>query len=263
MPIEIKVPAVGESVTEGSIARWLKKDGASVQTDEPLFELETEKATQAVPAPASGVLHITIAEGKTVAIGSVVGTIDPAGATAPAPPAAPAKPSDTKPAGSNAAVSPAARRLATEEQVDVKQLAGTGRGGVILKNDVQDHLDKHQTSKPELPPVVPSSQPPPSAEPAPQIGRETRQRMSAIRQRIAERLLAAQKQTASLTTFNEADMAPIMDLRTRYKDKFKEKHDVGLGFMAFFVKAAVAALKAHPLVNAAHRGCRHRFAQLL
>jgi 2-oxoglutarate dehydrogenase E2 component (dihydrolipoamide succinyltransferase) len=247
MPVAIKVPSVGESVTEGSIARWFKKNGAQVRIDEPLFELETEKATQEVPAPATGVLHINVAEGKPVAIGAVVGTIEPSAAPAQAPappPAAPPKPVENKREGDNAAVSPAARRLATEEGVDLKRVAGSGRGGGVLKTDVQEHLEKEKTSAP--PPAPP---PAPTAAPPPQ-GRETRQRMSAVRQRIAERLLASQKQTASLTTFNEADMSAVMDLRARYKDKFREKHEVGLGFMAFFVKASVAALKAYPLANA-------------
>lgn len=252
MPVDIKVPSVGESVTQGTIARWLKKEGTKVQADEPLFELETEKATQEVPAPAAGVLHIAVAEGKTVLIGSVVGTIDPAGTpvAAPVAPKAQPRPADAKPAESKAApskppVAPAARRLAAEEGVDVTGITGTGRGGVILKTDVQEHLDKTRPAEP--PPAAPTPEAVPSR---PSAGGETRQRMSAIRQRIAERLLASQKQTASLTTFNEADMSAIMDLRTRYKDKFKEQHDVGLGFMAFFVKASVAALKAYPLVNA-------------
>ncbi len=228
-----------------------------------MFELETEKATQEVPAPAAGVLHITVGDGKNVAIGSVVGSIDSAavsaaGAGTPAPAAtASAKPANAKPAepkasepksaetksdGNSLAVSPAARRLATEERVDVTQVTGTGRGGVVLKTDVQDHLEKQQAPAPLAAPV-------PAGTPT-LAGRETRQRMSAIRQRIAERLLASQKQTASLTTFNEADLSAIIELRARYKDSFKEKYQVGLGFMAFFVKASVAALKAYPQVNA-------------
>jgi 2-oxoglutarate dehydrogenase E2 component (dihydrolipoamide succinyltransferase) len=147
--------------------------------------------------------------------------------------------------GNNAPVSPAARRLATEEGVDVKQLAGTGRGGVILKNDVQDHLEQNKTA-----PVAPPAADAATSKPVPAAARESRQRMSAIRLRIAERLLASQKQTASLTTFNEADMSAVTALRARYKEQFKEKHDVGLGFMSFFVSACVQALKEHPLVNA-------------
>jgi 2-oxoglutarate dehydrogenase E2 component (dihydrolipoamide succinyltransferase) len=282
MPVDIKVPAVGESITEGSIARWLKQDGAQVQPDEPLFELETEKATQEVPSPAAGVLHISAREGATVAIGSVVGTIEPSAArhtagpdaakkpaaaaptpspsttTRPTPPAttpqppAPPKAAPTAPAhvaakaeGNNAPVSPAARRLATEEGIDVKQLAGTGRGGMILKNDVQDHLEQHKTAS-----VAPPAADAASSKPVQTAARESRQRMSAIRLRIAERLLASQKQTASLTTFNEADMSAVTALRTRYKEQFKEKHDVGLGFMSFFVSACVQALKEYPFVNA-------------
>ena len=155
------------------------------------------------------------------------------------------KPVETKPDTNITPLSPAARRLAAEEGVDVKQVAGTGPGGVVLKTDVQDNLEKKKPVAPE-----PTPAPPVVAAPPPTAARETRQRMSAIRQRIAERLLASQRQTASLTTFNEADMSAILDLRTRFKDKFKDKHDVGLGFMAFFVKASVAALKAYPLVNA-------------
>lgn len=275
MPIDVKVPSVGESVTEGTIARWLKKDGAQVRADEPLFELETEKATQEVPAPAAGVLKIGVAEGKTVAIGAVVATIDPAAVpagvaagpvksdkemgrqgdteTKPAPVAnaktdAKGDHKSVSPVGvSPTAVSPAARRLAAEEGIDVKEVAGSGRGGVVLKNDVQDHLTKRTPPPQERPPAL---SPAPAASPPSSDRRENRQRMSAIRQRIAEKLLASQKQSASLTTFNEADMSAIMDLRARYKDAFKEKHDVGLGFMGFFVRSCIEALKAYPLVNA-------------
>jgi 2-oxoglutarate dehydrogenase E2 component (dihydrolipoamide succinyltransferase) len=278
MPVEIKVPSVGESVTQGSIARWLKKDGARVQADEPLYELETEKATQEVPAPTAGVLHISVGEGKTVPIGAVVGTIDPEANAAPlaqpgstpprdrgfgvpqprplasttAPPARPAeepKPAEPKSDGRGAPLSPAARRLATEEGVDVMQLAGSGRGGVILKSDVQQRLEQQSQQPPAAP--APAAPAPSAAAPA---ARETRQRMSAIRQRIAERLVASQKETASLTTFNEADLSAISALRTRYKDTFKERHNVGLGFMSFFVKACIQALKAYPIVNARTEG---------
>lgn len=273
MAIDVKVPSVGESITEGTISRWLKKDGASVRADEPILELETDKATQEIPAPAAGVLHIGVAEGKTVAIGAVVGTIDPASAaaSAAAPPALSEAPRRTPEASSPREVpkhaapqadvkrdgkdearplSPAARRMAAEEKVDVEEVKPTGRGGVILKSDVQERLEQplvaSQAPK-KTAPEVPSERETPST---PAGERETRQRMSAIRQRIAERLLASQKSTASLTTFNEADMSAIMELRQRHKDRFKEKHGVGLGFMSLFVKACVEALKAYPLVNA-------------
>jgi 2-oxoglutarate dehydrogenase E2 component (dihydrolipoamide succinyltransferase) len=246
MPVEIKVPSVGESISEGSIARWLKNDGDTVQQDEPIFELETEKATQEIPAPASGTLNIRAKAGDRVEIGSVVGTIEPGAAPAKpsaAPKAAPkaAPRDDGKPPlpKEPPALSPAARAVAAEHRVQTAALQGTGRHGVVLKEDVQKQL---AAPKPEAPPEVLAAKP--------QAGRETRQPMSAIRLRIADRLLAAQKGTASLTTFNEADLSAIMDLRTRYKDDFKKRHDVGLGFMSFFVKAAADALKAYPLVNA-------------
>ncbi|MCI0638993.1 MAG: 2-oxoglutarate dehydrogenase complex dihydrolipoyllysine-residue succinyltransferase [Gemmataceae bacterium] len=250
MTVEVKVPSVGESITEGSIARWLKKDGDFVKNDEPLFELETDKASQEIPAPAAGVLRIQTAEGKDVAIGDVVALIEPGSATsvsAPAKDKTSAKPQagDAKPqagdgkAEDTPALSPAARRLAAEEGVKVEEIAGTGKHGMILKSDVQVHLEKKEAAPS---PVAPEGE---------YTGHETetRQRMSAIRQRIAVRLLASQKATASLTTFNDADMSALVDLRTRFKDKFKEKHGVGLGFMSFFVKACCDALRAFPLVN--------------
>jgi 2-oxoglutarate dehydrogenase E2 component (dihydrolipoamide succinyltransferase) len=253
MPVDITVPSVGESITEGTLSRWLKKDGDTVQADEPLLELETEKATTPVPAPAAGKLRIKVQEGETVAIGASVGQIDES--------AAAAKPSeDSKPKAAPAAapvaaaaavddasgrLSPAARRLAEEKGVDVKELAGTGRGGRITKEDVLTHIE--QPAEERAKPPADEGRAKPQAVRA--EGRETRQRMSAIRQRIAEKLVASQKTTASLTTFNEADLSAVMELRSRYKDRFKEKHGVGLGFMGFFVKAVVEALKAHPQVN--------------
>jgi 2-oxoglutarate dehydrogenase E2 component (dihydrolipoamide succinyltransferase) len=247
MPIDIKVPSVGESISEGTLVRWLKKEGDQVKVDEPVFELETEKASTEVPAPASGVLQIRVPAGQTVAIGSVVGNIDSSGAAPASPP--PAKTSSPPPSPSRddqkPPLSPAARRLAAEEKVEVAKVSASGRGGLILKEDVQNFLDK----KPE--PASPGKATPEvPTKPTPQAGKETRERMSPIRARIAERLLASQKNSASLTTFNEIDLSAVMDLRTRYKDRFKEKHDVGLGFMSFFVKASIEALKAYPLVNA-------------
>ncbi|HZT80780.1 MAG TPA: biotin/lipoyl-containing protein, partial [Gemmataceae bacterium] len=196
MAVEVKVPSVGESITEGTIARWLKKDGETVRAEEPLFELETEKATTEVAAPASGALRITVPEGKTVAVGSVVAQIEE-GATAPAATAVPPPASEPEPR-----VSPAARRLAAETGVDVRQVKGTGRDGVILKEDVQAHAEQRPAPA-EPPPAKPQAARPAAGE------RETRQRMSAIRQRIAERLLASQKTTATLTTFNEADLSAV------------------------------------------------------
>ncbi|HEX3151213.1 MAG TPA: 2-oxoglutarate dehydrogenase complex dihydrolipoyllysine-residue succinyltransferase [Gemmataceae bacterium] len=272
MPIEIKVPSVGESVTEGRISRWLKPDGATVQRDETVCELETDKATADVPAPATGVLRHGAKEGDTVAIGAVIGSVDPAGATAARAPAANGPTSrqadrpPTIPEKKVPVLMPAARRASEEEGIDPATLTGTGKGGRILKEDVQAAVGQVSSlSKKDAPPVAspdPKSAPSPlpPTKPAGQVGnlsyerpagsRETRVRMSGIRQRIAERLVQSQQTTATLTTFNECDMSAIMALREKFKDKFKEKHGVGLGFMSFFVKAAVEALKAFPTANA-------------
>jgi 2-oxoglutarate dehydrogenase E2 component (dihydrolipoamide succinyltransferase) len=272
MAVPIKVPTVGESITEGTISRWLKKDGDTVRRDEPLFELETDKATGEIPSPASGMLHITVAEGEHVAIGAVVGEIEaganpprhpegeradakarPVAREQPKPPPAPPPP-EREAAGEEPLLSPAARQLAADKGVDVRQLTGTGRGGRITKEDVLAFLEKQQPPAEEAPPE-PAPEPKPAAAPspaeAPAAGArtETRQRMSSIRQRIAERLVAAQAAAAILTTFNEADLSVVLALRARYKEEFQKKHGVGLGFMSFFVRACVEALRAFPLVN--------------
>ncbi len=283
MSVEIKVPSVGESITEGVLSRWLKKNGELVRADEPVLELETEKATTEIAAPASGKLVATVAEGKTVSIGAVVGRIDEAEVpSAPSPTSRsqtgpfdkekrgegvqaksipdsvkiPASASPSSQAGAReregsgadatrvAAVaetpmSPAARHLVEEKGMNNERIAGTGRGGRVTKEDVLNHLQGDQTPPPAIAPAA-----------SPVGARETRERMSAIRQRIADRLVASQKTTATLTTFNEADMSAVIALRDEFKDRFREKHGVGLGFMSFFVKAAVEALRAFPLLNA-------------
>ena len=239
MAIDIKVPPVGESITEGSISRWIKKEGDLVRLDEPLFELETEKASTEVASPASGKLRIKTAEGAKVAIGAVVGAIEPADV-----PAA----TTTK-----STLSPAATRLAKEEGIDPAHVDGSGRRGMVLKDDVQKAVETAKVARqPSAPIVAPASAivEPAPAIPSPPQQRETRQRMSVIRQRIAQRLLASQQTTASLTTFNEVDMSAVTDLRARYKEKFKEKHGINLGFMSFFVKAVIEGLKTYPIVNA-------------
>jgi 2-oxoglutarate dehydrogenase E2 component (dihydrolipoamide succinyltransferase) len=260
--VPITVPGVGESISEGILARWLKPDGSVVKQGEPLFELETDKASNVVSAGSSGVLKVSVAEGATVEIGATIGAIDPEGkptaSTAPASakPAPAPSGSDSKPApvptaartgesppngGTGAALSPAVRRLVTEEHVDPSQVEGTGRGGRITKGDVLNRLAAPGEASP-----APSPAAPPAAAPRP---RETRQRMSGIRQKIAKRLVEAQQTAAILTTFNEADMSRVMEIRARYKDSFKAKHGVNLGFMSFFVKATIEALKAFPSVN--------------
>jgi len=287
--VAITVPSVGESITEGTLARWLKADGSLVQPGDPLFELETDKASSVVPAPAAGVLKIGVAEGQNVTIGATVGTIDSTRAIKP--PAAPAsvalgggdRPAERKPSapsapparrGGDAALplSPAVRRLVAEEGVDVAGVTATGPGGRITKGDVLTFLDSPRPALsqpaaplPERAPDGGAIQPPPAIQPPSSIsasasapresgGRETRQRMSGLRQRIAQRLVEAQRTAAILTTFNEADMSRVLELRSRYKEPFQSRHGVALGFMSFFVKAAIEGLKAFPAVNARIEG---------
>src|SRR5262245_20713427 len=263
--IDIKVPSVGESVTEGRLARWLKPDGAAVQRDEIVVELETDKATAEVPAPAAGVLRHRAKEGDTVAIGTVIGGIDETGApkVTPKPVPAPAATDGANvrrppepPERKVPVLMPAARRAAEEGGVDPSKVTGTGKGGRILKEDVQAAVG--QVANLSEPKAGEAAVPQPQKSSDGQVGnlsyqhreRETRVRMSSIRQRIAERLVQSQQTTATLTTFNEADMSGVMALREKFKDRFKVKHGVGLGFMSFFVTAVVEALNAYPVVNA-------------
>jgi 2-oxoglutarate dehydrogenase E2 component (dihydrolipoamide succinyltransferase) len=262
MATDIKVPAVGESITEGNIARWFKKDGDAVRAEEPLFELETDKATTEVAAPAAGTLRIAVPEGRTVPIGSVVGRIEEGAARSDGTPPQAAKPDGAvrteKPASPASAparpgeilLSPAARNLVEQEQVNVHDLRGSGAGGRITKEDVLRHLEQRQALHERIEPVPPAPAEPAASSPASAPTQETRQRMSSIRQRISERLVAAQNTAAILTTFNEADLSAVLALRNHYKDRFKEKHGVSLGLMSFFVKAAIEALRALPVVNA-------------
>ncbi|MBL8867189.1 MAG: dihydrolipoyllysine-residue succinyltransferase, partial [Planctomycetia bacterium] len=237
MAIELKVPSAGESVTEARIARWMKGHGQAVKVDEPLFELETDKASLEIAAPNAGVLSISVPAGQMVKIGQVVGSIDPNGIPTVAPAAIPtiapvAAPKDE--GRPDVILSPAARAMVAESGVDPKAIAATGPGGRVTKEDVLNH-----------------SAPKPAPAPVKADGpRETRQPMTMIRRRIAERLLESQNTTATLTTFNEVDMTAAMDLRTKYNEKFEKKHGVKLGFMSIFARAAVEALKAFPLVNA-------------
>ena len=237
MSIDLKVPSVGEAVVEARIARWLKSDGQSVKVDEPLIELETDKASVEVAAPSAGVLKILVPEGTTVKIGQTVATIDPAGV----PMMAPAVKLAPVAAGSPDVIvmSPAARAMVGDAGLDAAKIAATGPGNRITKDDVLTYQAKPNGTMaiaPKAPVAI--------------AGRETRQPMTMIRKRIAERLLESQNTTATLTTFNEADMTAISELRTKYNEKFEKKHGVKLGFMSVFVKAAVNALKAFPMVNA-------------
>ncbi|WP_372021192.1 2-oxoglutarate dehydrogenase complex dihydrolipoyllysine-residue succinyltransferase [Tistrella mobilis] len=257
MSVEIKVPSLGESVTEATIGQWFKKVGDRVEADEPLVELETDKVTLEVNAPASGVLTDILAEeGADVEVGALLGVIgEGQGAAAAKPAEAPKKAEAPKPAPAAAPaaekiLSPAARKAAGDAGIDAGSVEGTGRDGRVMKDDVQ----RAAAAQPAAP-VQPAAAAQPAAAPAakaaqPAGERETRVRMTKLRRRIAERLKDAQNTAAILTTYNEVDMSQVMALRNRYKDGFEKKHGVKLGFMSFFVKAAIAGLKEYPAVNA-------------
>ena len=242
MATEIKVPALGESVTEATVARWLKKPGEAVAMDDPLVELETDKVTLEVNASAPGVLaEIRVPEGSNVAVGSVLGIIgDGAAKPMPAKPAAAPSPAALAPSEALARSGPAARKLVAESGMAPSQIEATGKGGRVTKADVLTALERGTPAAPA--PAVP---PPPRETGA----REERVRMTRLRKRIAERLKQAQNTAAMLTTFNEADMSAVMALRDKYRDSFEKKHGVRLGFMSFFVKASIVALKEIPAVN--------------
>ncbi|WP_372006990.1 2-oxoglutarate dehydrogenase complex dihydrolipoyllysine-residue succinyltransferase [Tistrella mobilis] len=251
MSVEIKVPSLGESVTEATIGQWFKKVGDRVEADEPLVELETDKVTLEVNAPASGVLtEILAEEGADVEVGALLGVIgEGQGAAAAKPAEAPKKAEAPKaePAPAPAAekiLSPAARKAAADAGIDAASVEGTGRDGRVMKDDVQ----RAAAAKPAAPAAPAAAPAPKTAQPAGE--RETRVRMTKLRRRIAERLKDAQNTAAILTTYNEVDMSQVMALRNRYKDGFEKKHGVKLGFMSFFVKASIAALKEYPAVNA-------------
>jgi 2-oxoglutarate dehydrogenase E2 component (dihydrolipoamide succinyltransferase) len=245
---DIRVPTLGESVAEATVGRWLKKAGEAVRADEILAELETDKVTLEVNAPAAGVLaEIAAKEGETVAPGALLGTIaEGAAASAPAPSkaAAPAAPKVAAPAAApSMPPSPAAAKIAAEKGIDLLAVEGSGKRGQVLKGDVIGFAPK------EAP--APAARPAPALRPAGAEGpREERVRMTRLRQTIARRLKEAQNTAAMLTTFNEVDMSAVIDLRERYREAFEKKHGVKLGFMGFFVTACCRALEDVPAVNA-------------
>ena len=246
MIIDVKVPMLSESVSEGTLLEWKKKVGEAVARDEILIDIETDKVVLEVPSPQAGVLVEIVAQnGETVVADQVLARIDTAAtAAAEVPAAAPAEaaPAAAPVAAQNNAAMPAAAKLAAETGVDVNALQGSGRDGRVLKEDVQNAAAKPAAA------AAPAVALPAGARP------EERVPMSRLRARVAERLLASQQENAILTTFNEVNMKPIMDLRAKYKEKFEKEHGVKLGFMSFFVKAAVAALKKYPVVNASVDG---------
>src|SRR6266487_2452999 len=258
MTTEIRVPTLGESVTEATIGRWFKQPGEAVAADEPVVELETDKVTVEVPAPASGVLaEILAKDGETVAPGALLGQIQEGGAPAKAAPAAakvaPQAPPQPKPAAPRPAaadaLAPSVRKIAEETGIDTGGVPGTGKDGRVTKGDMIAAIERAAAA------------PTPIAQPAATIqvrapslpddaAREERVRMTRLRQTIARRLKEAQSTSAMLTTFNEVDMGNVMAVRNRYKELFEKKHGVKLGFMSFFVRASVQALKEIPAVNA-------------
>ena len=264
MATEIKVPTLGESITEATIGEWLKKPGEAVKADEPVASLETDKVSVEVPAPTAGVMGAYAAQvGDNVSVGAVIGTIEEGGAAAAAPAPAQASAAAPAPAPTQAApaaaeepagdltLSPSVRRMVLEHGLDPTQIKGTGKDGRLTKEDVQAAVDAGGT-KPAAPAAA-APAPSPAPAPAPsQAGerREERVRMTRLRQTVAKRLKDAQNTAALLTTFNDVDMTAVMEARTKYKDLFEKKHGVRLGFMGFFVKAATMALKDMPGVNA-------------
>ena len=256
MATDIRVPTLGESVTEATIGRWFKKAGDAVAADEPLVELETDKVTVEVPAPAAGVLEeIRVKDGETVGVGAILGSIKEGAGGAKAAPAktapakaeaAPAKSEPAKaapdPAKATGVVLPSVRKLAAESGVAPASVPGTGKDGRVMKGDMLAAIASGAQ------PAAPTAARAPS--PASDAEREERVRMTRLRQTIATRLKEAQNTAAMLTTFNDVDMSAVMHMRSQYKEPFEKKHGVKLGFMGFFVKACIAALKEIPAVNA-------------
>jgi 2-oxoglutarate dehydrogenase E2 component (dihydrolipoamide succinyltransferase) len=277
--VEVKVPQLSESVAEATLLQWKKKVGEPITVDEVLIEVETDKVVLEVPAPSAGVLvSIVRGDGSTVTSGELIATIDSdakAGAAAaqaakPSAPAAPAPAAATPPAAAGAksgVAMPAAAKMMADAGLAAEQVSGTGKDGRITKGDVIGAIDGGTKAAP-APSPAPAVAPAPSASTRPTLPQvnapidmsalsnrpEQRVPMSRLRQRVAERLVQSQSTAAILTTFNEVNMQPVMDMRTRYKDKFEKEHGVKLGFMSFFVKAAVAALKKYPVVNASVDG---------
>ncbi|MGN7205835.1 2-oxoglutarate dehydrogenase complex dihydrolipoyllysine-residue succinyltransferase [Pedobacter sp. SAFR-022] len=257
MSLEIKVPPVGESITEVVLSQWLKNDGDVVEMDEVIAELESDKATFELTAEQAGTLKTVANEGDTLAIGAVVCTIEEGGAAAPkAAPAAEEKPVEEQKSSAPTATgngssyatgtpSPSAGKILAEKGIDAGAVSGTGVDGRITKEDA---LKAEKAAAKPAPKPADKAQPAVAA--APGSRSERRQKMTPLRKTVAKRLVTVKNETAMLTTFNEVNMKPIMDLRGKYKEQFKEKHGVGLGFMSFFTKAVCEALKEFPAVNA-------------
>ncbi len=249
--VEVKVPAMGESISEGTISRWFKKEGEAIKADEALFEIETDKVTQEIYAPVGGIVKkLQKAQGANAAVGETVALIDSSATAAAAPaaekPAAPAAPAAAKPQPMAETLPPAAKKLATEKGIDTSTIAGSGKHGQVTKGDVMNAAEQK--------PAAPAPAQPARVITVAPGERETVQPMSRLRRAIADRLVSAQQTAAILTTFNEVDMKPAMDLRAKHNDDFQKKYGVKIGFMSLFTKAVVSALKEVPAINAEIRG---------
>ncbi len=281
--MEIKIPSVGESVREALLARWLKQDGAEVQRDEPVCEIETDKITMELNAEADGILTIKAKEGETVPVGGIIGSIKETAPLQVRKPVLAGGRSETDVSVETTPLSPAVRKLALEKGIAPESLTGTGRGGRVTVDDLMERLRNHpperavkkddevaealaevkrlaskgakraappeSTTEPQLQLLAVRSEEPEPYLPRQNDTRTTRQPMTPIRRRIAERLLAARQQSAMLTTFNEVDMTAVIALRKKHREHFRQKHGVDLGYMSFFVKASVEALKEFPQLN--------------
>jgi 2-oxoglutarate dehydrogenase E2 component (dihydrolipoamide succinyltransferase) len=248
MLVEVKIPVLSESISEASLLSWHKKVGDAVMRDENLIDVETDKVVLELPAPQSGMLtKIIKGDGQSVTSDEVIAVIDTEGKGAATAESVQAQPEMTVSKEASAALGPAVRKLVAEHHLNPAEISGSGQGGRITKEDVLTYLEK-----PASPAAVTAPVNTPSVAPAIPAGTRPEQRvpMTRLRARVAERLVEAQQTAAILTTFNEANMQPVMELRNRYKEKFEKEHGVKLGFMSFFVKAAIAALKKYPIVNA-------------
>jgi 2-oxoglutarate dehydrogenase E2 component (dihydrolipoamide succinyltransferase) len=264
--IEVKIPPLGESISSGILAKWHVADGDTVRKDQPLFELETDKITSEGTAEVAGRISLRVTPGTEVKIGQVVATLDtavsaaaPAAGTAPA--STPAAASAAAPKAPTAPLSPAARRVAEETGVDPASIPGSGKGGRVTKGDLLAAAAAAASAPASVSAPVsapaPAAAPTPAAAPVPTAApgaRQSRRRLSPLRKRIAERLVQAQHEAAMLTTFNEVDMSAVMALRARYQDEFVKRHGLKLGFMSFFTKAVVHALREVPAINAQFAG---------
>jgi len=272
MRIEVKVPQLPESVAEATLVSWHKKPGEPVKRDENLIDIETDKVVLELPAPSDGVLvELVKPDGSTVTSNEVIAVIDTEGKGAAAPADAKPAPAAAKPTPTEAKVAatakaggdapaasaqalPAARKMLAEQGMAAADVSGSGRGGRVTKGDVQAAVEAKAEPKPEAPKPAPKPPSAPMVQVASGDRAEQRVPMSRLRARVAERLVQSQSTAAILTTFNEVNMQPVIDLRSRYKDRFEKEHGVKLGFMSFFVKAAVHALKKYPVVNASIDG---------